>query len=199
MASRGRRRLTAGFNPKAVVAELMAATLFIYIGCGTATTFSAQRDKDFQLESTTNRAEGDIRANIRELSNNVATTGSWGITTALAFGLAITGARHVLLLASSNVPAVALLRINPAVTLSLLLSNNLGLLQAVANMATQIAGAILGAGFLYATIPGSSSSTLASNQLSPGVGIGNALCGEIVMTFVLCSVVLEVTTNKNEA
>lgn len=30
-------------------------------------------------------------ANIRELSNNVATTGSWGITTALAFGLAITG------------------------------------------------------------------------------------------------------------
>ncbi len=37
-------------------------------------------------------------------------------------------------------------QINPAVTLSLLLSNNLGLLQAVANIAAQIAGAILGAG-----------------------------------------------------
>ncbi len=32
-----------------------------------------------------------VAANIKELSNNLATTGSWGITTALAFGLAITG------------------------------------------------------------------------------------------------------------
>lgn len=138
-------------------------------------------------------------------------------------------------------------QINPA----LLLSNNLVLVQAVANIAAQIAGAILSAGaggyegrlewplvcragragllgvplgaskapmharpmqcanssgapmhepapptpphvvtpspptlprpalpcpgLLYATIPDSSMSTLASNQLSPGVGVGNAL------------------------
>lgn len=41
MAARGRQWLTAGFNPKAVVAELMAATLFIYIGVGNAGFASA--------------------------------------------------------------------------------------------------------------------------------------------------------------
>lgn len=49
----------------------------------------------------------------------------------------------------------------------------------------QIVGAILGSAFLYATIPNSSESPLGSNRIAPGVGYGNALCGEIVMTWVL--------------
>jgi len=38
------------------------------------------------------------------------------------------------------------LQINPAVTLALLLTGNLGLMQGLANIAAQVAGAILGAG-----------------------------------------------------
>ncbi|KAL4442937.1 hypothetical protein ABPG77_008428 [Micractinium sp. CCAP 211/92] len=185
-----------GVNPKAVLAECMAATLFVFIGCGTATTFSAKRGpqaaQGFELGSVTNRSSADVLSDIRSLADNLATNASWGILTALAFGLAIT----VLAYATAHLSGG---QINPAVTLGLLLSNNLGPLQAICNMAAQIVGAILGAGLLYATIPGSSNSTLASNQLATGVGVGNALCGEIVMTFVLVSVVLEVTSNRNPA
>jgi hypothetical protein len=51
----------------------------------------------------------------------------------------------------------------------------------------QLAGAILGASFLFATIPNSDSSALGSNAPAPGVSVGNAIMGEIVMTFVLVS------------
>ncbi|KAL4457663.1 hypothetical protein ABPG75_012528 [Micractinium tetrahymenae] len=187
-------KLDWGVSPKAVLAECMAATLFVFIGCGTATTFSAKRGpqaaEGFELGSLTNRSSSDVLADIRALTDNLSTNASWGITTALAFGLAIT----VMAYATAHLSGG---QINPAVTLGLLLSNNLGPLQALCNIAAQISGAILGAGLLYATIPGSSSSTLASNQLAAGVGVGNALCGEIVMTFVLVSVVLEVTSDRN--
>jgi glycerol uptake facilitator-like aquaporin len=48
-------------------------------------------------------------------------------------------------------------------------------------------GAILGSSFLFATIPNSDSSALGSNAPAPGVSVGNAIMGEIVMTFVLVS------------
>ena len=46
----------------------------------------------------------------------------------------------------------------------------------------QIAGAILGSSFVFAMVPNSGSSTLASNKIAPGVTTGNAFIGEIVMT-----------------
>lgn len=67
----------------------------------------------------------------------------------------------------------------------LFLSGKLGVMQMLCNIAAQITGAILGAAFLHATIPNASESPLGANALADGVGIGNALCGEIVLTFVL--------------
>lgn len=145
------------------------------------------------MESVTNRSNNNTAADMHDLTNNLATKGSWGITTALAFGLAITVlayatghlsggcvmsppldlrlpgilpawqpagsgcmaaavqppccATAVWLLAHPRPPSCHPCRqINPAVTLGLLLSGNLGPLQAAANMAAQVAGAILGAG-----------------------------------------------------
>lgn len=114
---------------------------------------------------------------------------SWGVTTALAFGLAIT----VLAYATAHLSGGQL---NPAVTAALAAVGALPLPQAALNICAQIVGAIIGAGFLAVTIPDSQRYTLGSNEIVNGVGYGNALCGEIIMTFVLVSVVLETAVNK---
>lgn len=110
---------------------------------------------------------------IDRLSDLIKVNSSWGITTALAFGLAIT----VLAYATSHLSGGQL---NPAVTLGLTLAGELPVFQAVINVIAQIVGAIMGSAFLDATIPDGEERSLGANQLAPGVGYGNALCGEIV-------------------
>ena len=110
------------------------------------------------------------------------------MTTALAFGLAIT----VLAYATAHLSGGQL---NPAVTAALAAVGALPLPQAAVNVCSQVIGSILGAAFLAATIPAGQRLTLGSNEIANGVGYGNALCGEIVMTFVLVSVVLETAVN----
>jgi MIP family channel proteins len=178
---------------KATVAEAVATCLFVYIGTGTATTFSSLQTPaaGYTLVNAT-RSEsvlGSTEMQVRTLLDNITINGSWGVITALAFGLAIT----VLVYATSHLSGGQL---NPAVTLGLALSRELSPVQAAANIAAQIVGAILGSSFLYATIPNSGASSLGSNTLAAGVSTGNAIMGEIVMTFVLVSVVLETAANR---
>ncbi len=52
--------------------------------------------RGFELGSVTNRSSADVLSDIRSLADNLATNASWGITTALAFGLAITGEQQLL-------------------------------------------------------------------------------------------------------
>lgn len=87
-------------------------------------------------------------------------------------------------------------QVNPAVTFGLVCSGALSLVQGLLNTVAQLVGGIFGAAFLRAVIPGSSSSTLGTNEVAPGVSQGNALCGELVMTFVLVLTVLETAVNK---
>ena len=87
-------------------------------------------------------------------------------------------------------------QLNPAVSLALACAGALDFAQAAVNIASQIVGAILGSALLAATIPKGQRFTLGSNQIANGVGYGNALCGEIIMTFTLVSVVLETAVNK---
>lgn len=129
---------------------------------------------------------------LTQLGQTMKVTASWGVTTALAFGFSIT----VLAYATSHISGGQL---NPAVTFSLALVRSIPISQAIANTVAQIVGAILGSGFLYGTIPEGNENTLGSNIISPGVGFGNALLGEIVMTTVLCMVVLETGRNKHSA
>ena len=86
-------------------------------------------------------------------------------------------------------------QINPAVTLGLVLARHLPVLQGVVNVVAQIVGAILGATFVRCLLPGGRHSALGTNALAPGVGQGNALTGEIIMTFTLVLVVLETVKN----
>ncbi|PRW57994.1 aquaporin-1 isoform X1 [Chlorella sorokiniana] len=180
------------FSLKFALAELMATCLFVYIGTGTATTFgSLQTQKGYTLASSPRSSSTGPGLDERMvlLLDNLAVTPSWGVNTALAFGLAIT----VMAFATAHLSGG---QINPAVTLGLALVGALSPAQAAANMLGQFTGAILGSSFLFATIPNASSSTLATNMIAPGVAVGNAMMGEIVMTFVLVSVVFETAVNR---
>jgi len=87
-------------------------------------------------------------------------------------------------------------QLNPAVSFGLLLAGELSAIQAVINIIAQIVGAILGAALLDASVPSAGDANLGSNVISNGVGVGNALYGEIIMTAVLVLVVLETAVNK---
>ena len=175
---------------------------------GTATTFGSRIDPetgytDESLNTTdlveSDQSQSNVEAGVlalgeqlTQLGQTMKVTASWGVTTALAFGFSIT----VLAYATSHISGGQL---NPAVTFSLALARSIPISQAIANTVAQIVGAILGSGFLYGTIPEGNENTLGSNIISPGVGFGNALLGEIVMTCVLCMVVLETGRNKHSA
>jgi MIP family channel proteins len=160
---------------------------------GTATTFSSSSFNGYSNSAPDFRDNGMgdalVMESFQELSSTVRINSSWGVTTALAFGLAIT----VLAYATAHLSGGQL---NPAVSLGLALVKAISPMQMVVNIIAQIVGAILGAAFLDATIPDGSEGALGSNQISPGVGYGNALAGEIIMTAVLVAVVLETAVNK---
>ena len=183
------------FSVTSFVSELMATAMFVYIGTGTAVTFSSiYGDNGFTTEGVnfTDNSPTDLRESFSELNSRIQVNSSWGITTALAFGFAIT----VLAYATAHLSGGQL---NPAVSFGLMLAGALPPLQMVVNIIAQIVGAILGSALLDGTIPNGEDRTLGSNQIAPGVGIGNALCGEIVMTAILVAVVLETAVNqKNE-
>ena len=199
------------FSVKAAVAELFATAMFVYIGTGTAVTFSSRVDytgdgeyTSDQLNFTAPAAEPintlsdaaavseNTQAALTAFGKDILTNGSWGITVAFAFGLAIT----VLAFATGHISGGQL---NPAVTFALACVGSLPVGQAVANTISQIVGAILGSALLDATIPDGNEGSLGSNSITPGVGFGNALCGEIVMTGVLVATVLETAVSKGNA
>jgi glycerol uptake facilitator-like aquaporin len=87
-------------------------------------------------------------------------------------------------------------QLNPAVSLALCCVGALPPAQTVLNVIAQIVGAITGSAFVAASVPRAQRGSLGSNSLSNGVGYGNALCAEIVMTCVLVLVVLETAVNR---
>lgn len=137
---------------KAALAEFMAMTVFIFVGCATAVTYAGSP--------------------------------VWGVMVPLVFGLTITLLVYATLHTSGG-------QINPAATLALALAGYLPIGQAIVNIIAQITGSVAGAALLFCLLPGAQNSTLGSNELSAGVAIGNAVTGEIVMTFLLVIVVLE--------
>lgn len=87
---------------------------------------------------------------------------------ALAFGLAIGTLAQALGPVSGG-------HINPAITLALLVGNQISLLRAVFYVVAQLVGAIAGAGILYGLAPGNARGNLAVNSVSAhraGVGQG---------------------------
>merc|ERR1711865_661122 len=88
-------------------------------------------------------------------------------------------------------------QMNCAVTLALVITGDVTPLQGVLNFIGQLFGSISGAFLLWAVYPCDMDSTnsLGSNIIATGYEPGNAVIGEILMTFLLCFVVLECAIN----
>jgi len=88
-------------------------------------------------------------------------------------------------------------QMNCAVTLALVITGDVTPLQGVLNFVGQLLGSISGSFLLWAVYPCDMDSTnsLGSNIIATGYEPGNAVIGEIFMTFLLCFVVLECAVN----
>eukprot|EP00933_Yihiella_yeosuensis_P045632 TRINITY_DN4102_c1_g1_i1.p1 TRINITY_DN4102_c1_g1~~TRINITY_DN4102_c1_g1_i1.p1 ORF type:complete len:544 (+),score=102.40 TRINITY_DN4102_c1_g1_i1:107-1738(+) len=171
--ARAARRITMGkVDPLAVAAELVAMALFVFIGCGSAMVADGSRS-----------------------ANDKLPTPGWVLMVSLGFGFAIISLVYATAPLSGG-------HINCAVTLSLVLTGNVGVLQAIANVVAQLVGSVVGAGLLCAVYPELKDNTnsLGSNGVGDGWSSGNALVGEIMGTFLLVYVVLQTACDiKSEA
>lgn len=180
---------------KAALGEFLAMTMFVFIGCGTAVLFSRYSDSSFISDNSDAAASGTaingtvkLSAQDKLLVQTLQTQGNWGITTALAFGMAI-----VLLVYTFG--HISGGQVNCAVTLGLVLAGHLGPLQGIVNFIFQMVGSCLGAGFLYGMLPNASGSSLGANSVAPDFNDGQAFLGEAFMTFCLVFVVLMTATD----
>ncbi len=157
---------------------------FVFIGCGTAVGFSSVRKSSFVSDAADDATNTTAILNkqFEALVAAISINSSFGVNTALAFGMAI-------MVLAYSIGHVSGCHLNPAVSLSLFLSGHLNLIQGVANVCAQIVGSILGASFLYGMVPNPQDSSLGANSISEGFTPGMALLGEVVMTGFLCYVV----------
>ncbi|XP_049739030.1 aquaporin-5 [Elephas maximus indicus] len=107
----------------------------------------------------------------------------------LAFGLAIGT------LAQSLGP-VSGGHINPAITLALLVGNQISLLRAAFYVVAQLVGAIAGAGILYGLAPLNARGNLAVNALNNNTSPGQAVVVEMILTFQLALCVFASTDSR---
>eukprot|EP01025_Chloroclados_australasicus_P049161 TRINITY_DN558_c0_g1_i2.p2 TRINITY_DN558_c0_g1~~TRINITY_DN558_c0_g1_i2.p2 ORF type:complete len:262 (-),score=20.59 TRINITY_DN558_c0_g1_i2:1738-2523(-) len=163
---------------RTVVVEFIATTLFVYIVCGTVITYAAKEDFDYGERAS------------RQFSFQLHTDTTFGTVVPLAVGLAIT----VLAYATAEFRAGHL---NPAVTIALLTLHKVCLLKAVLMIIAQTCASLLAVGLVTITVPNVRDSGYAANLLSSQVSVGNALAGEIIMTFMLVLVILKTTRVNN--
>ncbi|PRW39300.1 Aquaporin-1 [Chlorella sorokiniana] len=185
------------FVTRAVLAEFISMTLFVFAGCGTAIFFSSTRVSTFATETetgpgqlgsaeTSSQTLADLTPLLRKGFIDTATiltvNSSWGVLTAMAFGFSI-------MVLAYGIGHVSGCHLNPAVTVSLMLSGNCALIQGIANIAAQLGGSCVAAGILYGVVPNGGASSLGSNIISPGFSTSEAMLGEAVMTCFLCFIV----------
>lgn len=111
------------------------------------------------------------------------------LATAVAFGLVIVAMAY-------SIGNISGCHINPAVTLSMFISNKISLKDAVTYWIAQFAGGILGGALLLVFFP--KSSGLGTNGLYDG-SIAKSLLIEVILTFVFVLAILGVTSKvKND-
>jgi MIP family channel proteins len=156
----------------ACLAEFVAMTLFVIIGCGTA----------IGVNGSINQGPTG--------SGDTSTDPAWVLEVSLAFGLAITVLAYTFGHFSGG-------HINCAVTFGLVLAGQCPLVQGIANFVAQMLGSVAGAGILCLIFPAANDHTgqLAANGLGGGVAVANALVGEMFGTFLLMFTVLQTACN----
>lgn len=173
-------------NPRHIAAELVGMALFVFIGTGAAVFFSNPKTSVFTDPNIGSMTSSTL---IKAAYDNLTVNASFGVVTALAFGIGI-------MVAAFSIGHISGCHLNPAVTVSLLLSGNCGLGQAFGNIVAQFAGAIMGSLLLWGTTS-MRDGGLGANSVSPHFSNGNAILGEAVMTFFLCYVVHLTAIDKN--
>jgi len=145
-----------GYKLSAVLAEYVAMTLFVVIGCGSAM--------------------------------GAANEPGWVLQVALTFGLAITALAYAIGHYSGG-------QINCAVTLGLVITGHVSVLQGALNFVAQMLGSISGSLILTAMIPEEKDRTGGLGANGCSTSKRNAFVGEFMMTFLLMFVVLETAIN----
>ncbi|XP_027430200.1 aquaporin-1 [Zalophus californianus] len=151
---------------RAVVAEFLAMTLFIFISIGSALGFN------YPVKN--NQTAGAAQDNVK---------------VSLAFGLSIATL-------AQSVGHISGAHLNPAVTLGLLLSCQISILRAVMYILAQCVGAIVATAILSGITSALPDNSLGRNELAPGVNSGQGLGIEIIGTLQLVLCVLATTDRR---
>ena len=118
--------------------------------------------------------------------------GGGHLAVALAFGLSIVAMAYV-------IGGISGCHINPAVSLSMLLTKKIGITEFGGYVISQILGAIAGAGILQLIMQGNGG-TLGSNAIAPGgSGLFASILIEIILTFIFVLVILGVTSDESKS
>lgn len=145
---------------RAVVAEFVGTLLLVLLGCG----------------SCTGGDKHEAGVMVDDQSNTVRIS--------LCFGLVLGSVAQAL-------GSVSGAHLNPAVSLALWLGRQVGLLRVLLYTAAQCAGAIMGAAILWVVLPADFRGVAGLGMTLPaqGVGLGQAVCVESVITCLLVLVV----------
>jgi len=165
----------------ACLAEFLAMTLFVILGCGSAMGIAG---------SGGSGGSGETGGGADKSGETTSVIPGWVLMVALVFGLSIT-------LLAYTVGHYSGGHINCAVTFGLVLTGHCSVVQGLGNFASQMCGTIVGAAILLAIYPAENDMThsLASNSVGPRWHWWNALIGEVVGTFILMTVVLQTACN----
>jgi aquaporin Z len=124
-------------------------------------------------------------------------TGADIVATSLAFGLSIVAMAYV-------IGPVSGCHINPAVSLAMLMTKKMNVKEFIGYVVSQVVGAIVGAGILYAILKWSSLgvAALGTNGFDAysavGLNVYGAILVEVVLTFVFIYVILGVTNDESK-
>uniref|UniRef100_A0A8C5U0E7 AQP1 protein n=1 Tax=Malurus cyaneus samueli TaxID=2593467 RepID=A0A8C5U0E7_9PASS len=151
---------------RAVVAEFLAMSLFIFISIGSALGF-----------------------NFPVVANKTSTRSQDNVKVSLAFGLSIATM-------AQSVGHISGAHLNPAVTLGLLLSCQISIFKALMYILAQCLGAVVATAILSGVTSSLPGNSLGLNALSEGINAGQGLGIEIIATFQLVLCVLATTDRR---
>ncbi|NWV11659.1 AQP1 protein, partial [Ptilonorhynchus violaceus] len=151
---------------RAVVAEFLAMSLFIFISIGSALGF-----------------------NFPVVANKTNTRSQDNVKVSLAFGLSIATM-------AQSVGHISGAHLNPAVTLGLLLSCQISIFKALMYILAQCLGAVVATAILSGVTSSLEENSLGLNALSEGINAGQGLGIEIIATFQLVLCVLATTDRR---
>ena len=185
---------------KGAVSEFIAMAFYVYVGCAAMVFNSAPPNFDYSLASvltdlarmpSNNPAEGSIKSSfISSLFNG---SGSSVVVVALAFSASYT----CLMFIFGRIAGGG--HINSSISLAYYILDRIPLMQLLMNWTAQFLGSLLGACLVYITVPAPIESNLGANVISNGVGVFNAVAGEVVMTFIFVFTVLSSTLNGKQS